>query len=65
VHDPRTEILFSILTPFVAFWPPAHLGGSGVLATVAAGLTSAGNGLNIISAATRLQGVFFWDVLTT
>jgi CPA1 family monovalent cation:H+ antiporter len=63
VHDPRTEILFSILTPFVAFWPPAHLGGSGVLATVAAGLYVSWNGLNIISAATRLQGVFFWDVL--
>ena len=63
VHDPRIEILFSILTPFLAFWPPAHLGGSGVLATVAAGLYVSWNGLNIISAATRLQGIFFWDVL--
>jgi Na+/H+ antiporter len=63
VRDPQTEILFSILTPFVAFWPPAHLGGSGVLATVAAGLYVSWNGLNIISAATRLQGIFFWDVL--
>jgi Na+/H+ antiporter len=63
VRDPQIEILFSILTPFVAFWPPQHLGGSGVLATVAAGLYVSWNGLNIISAATRLQGIFFWDVL--
>jgi len=63
VRDPQIEILFSILTPFVAFWPPEHLGGSGVLATVAAGLYVSWNGLNIISAATRLQGIFFWDVL--
>jgi len=34
-----------------------------VLATVAAGLYVSGNGLNMISAATRLQGIFFWDVL--
>jgi Na+/H+ antiporter len=63
VQDPQIEILFSILTPFVAFWPPVHLGGSGVLATVAAGLYVSWNGLNIISAATRLQGIFFWEVL--
>jgi CPA1 family monovalent cation:H+ antiporter len=63
VRDPQIEILFSILTPFVAFWPPAQLGGSGVLATVATGLYVSWNGLNIISAATRLQGIFFWEVL--
>jgi CPA1 family monovalent cation:H+ antiporter len=63
VRDPEIEIVFSILTPFVAFWPPQQLGGSGVLATVAAGLYVSWNGLNIISAATRLQGIFFWEVL--
>jgi len=63
VDDPQIEIVLSILTPFLAYWPPANLGGSGVLATVAAGLYVSWNGLNIISAATRLQGIFFWDVL--
>jgi CPA1 family monovalent cation:H+ antiporter len=47
----------------VAFWPPQHLGGSGVLATVTAGLYISWNGLRLISAATRLQGIFFWDFL--
>ena len=61
VGDPRIEILLSILTPFLAYWPPEYLGGSGVLATVTAGLYISWNGLRLISAATRLQGVFFWD----
>jgi Na+/H+ antiporter len=57
------EIVLSILTPYVAYWPPEHLGGSGVLATVVAGLYVSWNGSGMISAATRLQGIFFWDVL--
>ncbi len=63
VHDTRIEITLSILTPFLAYWPPQHLGGSGVLATVTAGLYISWNGLRLISAATRLQGIFFWDFL--
>ena len=63
VADAQIEIVLSILTPFVAYWPPEHLGGSGVLATVVAGLYVSWNGAGMISAATRLQGIFFWDVL--
>jgi Na+/H+ antiporter len=63
VHDPPIEVMLSILTPFVAYWPPEHLGGSGVLATVTAGLYISWNGLKLISAETRLQGIFFWDFL--
>jgi CPA1 family monovalent cation:H+ antiporter len=63
VRDPRIEITLSVLTPFLAYWPPEHLGGSGVLATVATGLYISWNGLRLISAATRLQGIFFWDFL--
>jgi monovalent cation/hydrogen antiporter len=62
IHDPRIEITVSILVPFLAYWPPDHLGGSGVLATVTAGLYISWNGLRLISAATRLQGIFFWDL---
>ncbi len=63
VGDPRIEITLSVLTPFLAYWPPGQLGGSGVLATVTAGLYISWNGLRLISAATRLQGIFFWDFL--
>ena len=62
-RDTHIEITLSVLTPFVAFWPPEHLGGSGVLATVACGLYVSWNGQRLISSATRLQGVFFWDFL--
>ena len=63
VRNPQIEIMLSILTPFLAYWPPAHLGASGVLATVSAGLYISWNGITLISAATRLQGIFFWDFL--
>ncbi len=42
---------------------PEHLGGSGVLATVAAGLYVSWNGPLLIPSATRLQGIFFWDLI--
>jgi NhaP-type Na+/H+ or K+/H+ antiporter len=42
---------------------PQQLGGSGVLATVAAGLYVSWNGPLLIPAATRLQGIFFWDLV--
>jgi CPA1 family monovalent cation:H+ antiporter len=63
VGEPRIEILLSVLTPFLAYWPPEMLGGSGVLATVVTGLYISWNGLRLISAATRLQGIFFWNFL--
>jgi CPA1 family monovalent cation:H+ antiporter len=62
-HNPRVEITLSLMTPYLAYWVPEHLGGSGVLATVAAGLYVSWNGPLLISAATRLQGVFFWDLI--
>ena len=51
------------MTPYLAFWVPAHLGGSGVLATVACGLYVSWNGPLLIPSATRLQGIFFWDLI--
>jgi CPA1 family monovalent cation:H+ antiporter len=62
-RDPRIEIVMSLLTPYIAFWVPEHLGGSGVLATVAAGLYVSWNGPLLIPSATRLQGIFFWDLI--
>jgi len=61
--NPRIELILSLLTPYFAYWVPAHLGGSGVLATVACGLYVSWVGPRLISSATRLQGIFFWDLL--
>lgn len=62
-HSPHVEITLSLMTPYIAYWIPEHFGGSGVLATVACGLYVSWNGPLLISAATRLQGIFFWDLL--
>ncbi len=62
-RDPRVEITLSLMTPYLAFWVPAHLGGSGVLATVACGLYVSWVGPRLIGSATRLQGIFFWDLI--
>jgi monovalent cation/hydrogen antiporter len=62
-RDPRVEITLSLLTPYAAFLVPEQLGGSGVLATVATGLYVSWNGPLLIPAATRLQGIFFWDLV--
>jgi monovalent cation/hydrogen antiporter len=62
-RDPRAEIVLSLMTPYVAYWVPEHFGGSGVLATVATGLYVSWNGPLLIPSATRLQGIFFWDLI--
>jgi len=61
-RNSRVEIILSLLTPYFAYWIPEHLGGSGVLATVACGLYVSWIGPKLIPAATRLQGIFFWDL---
>jgi Na+/H+ antiporter len=61
IADPRIEITLSVLTPFLAYWPPEHLGGSGVLATVTTGLYAGWMAPHLMGAATRLQGLLFWD----
>jgi CPA1 family monovalent cation:H+ antiporter len=62
-RDPQVEITLSLITPYLAYWIPEHLGGSGILATVACGLYMSWNGPLLISSATRLQGIFFWDLV--
>jgi monovalent cation/hydrogen antiporter len=62
-RDPQVEITLSLITPYIAYWIPEHFGGSGVIATVACGLYVSWNGPLLISSATRLQGIFFWDLV--
>jgi len=63
-RDPHVEIVLSLMTPFLAFWVPQAVGGSGVLAAVAAGVFVSWNGPRYIAPATRLQGYFAWDLVT-
>jgi monovalent cation/hydrogen antiporter len=61
--DPRAEVLLALSTPFLAFWPPHALGGSGVVACVTTGLYVSWNGRSLIRPSTRLQGYFIWDLV--
>jgi monovalent cation/hydrogen antiporter len=63
--EPRIEVMLSFMTPFLAFWLPHALGGSGVLATVVSGLYVGFAGVSLIRSNTRLQALFFWDVVNT
>ncbi|HMJ44928.1 MAG TPA: Na+/H+ antiporter [Pseudolabrys sp.] len=62
-QEPRVEITLSLMTPYLAYWVPEHVGGSGVLATVACGLYVSWVGPRLIPSGTRLQGIFFWDLI--
>ncbi|MGP8232243.1 MAG: Na+/H+ antiporter [Methylovirgula sp.] len=63
IGDPEIELTIALLAPYIAFWPLQALGGSGVLAAVAAGLYVSANGAGQIPPATRLQGYFFWRLV--
>jgi len=63
MDDPRAEILLALATPYLVFWPPHVVGGSGVVAAVTAGLWVSWNGPPLIRSATRLQGFFIWDLV--
>ena len=62
-RSPRSEVMLALATPFLAFWPPHALGGSGVIGCVAAGLYVSWNGRRLIPYDTRLQGYFIWDLV--
>jgi monovalent cation/hydrogen antiporter len=64
-REPRIEVMLSLMTPFAAFWLPHALGGSGVLATVVAGMYTGYAGVALIRSNTRLQALFFWDIVST
>jgi Na+/H+ antiporter len=61
--DPQLNITISLLSGYVAFIPADAVGASGVLAVVTTGIYMGLRGPSIISARTRLQGFFVWDIL--
>jgi Na+/H+ antiporter len=63
LDDPITEIVLSVVTGYAAYLPAERLGASGVLAAVTAGLYVGWKAPKLASAATRLLGFSFWEVL--
>jgi Na+/H+ antiporter len=64
IEDTPVEITISLLTPYAAFLPAEHVGASGVIATVAAGLYLGRRGSRIMGADTRLTGRAVWETIT-
>src|SRR5262249_19639892 len=63
MHNNSIEISLSLLTPFIAYLPAEYLGGTGVLATVAAGLFMGFGNFFLVPAATRLAATPVWASL--
>lgn len=63
ILDARIEITVSVLTPFLAYLLPESLGGSGVLATVAAGMYIGMRNPELVPSATRLNLAGVWDMI--
>ena len=63
LDDPRLETTVSLMTPFVAYLVPEHLGSTGVLATAVAGLVVNAQAPRMISAETRLNAMPLWDMI--
>jgi CPA1 family monovalent cation:H+ antiporter len=61
LQDPPVEITISLLTPFAAYLPAEHLGVSGVLAVVAAGLYLGQRAARLMNAQTRVSGTVVWE----
>jgi CPA1 family monovalent cation:H+ antiporter len=63
IDDAQASVTISLLSGYAAFIPADALGLSGVLAAVTTGIYMGIRGPSIISARTRLQGFFVWDIL--
>src|SRR5438874_47881 len=63
LDNPPIQITFSLLTPFIAYLSAEHIHGSGVLATVAAGIFLGWHSPLMITARTRLQAYAFWETI--
>jgi CPA1 family monovalent cation:H+ antiporter len=63
IRDPSSQIVVSLLTPYLAFVPADELGFSGILATVTAGFFLGTRGEGMLQPASRLVGQMFWRVL--
>jgi NhaP-type Na+/H+ or K+/H+ antiporter len=63
VRDPATQILITLITPFVAYIPAVQLNVSGVLATVIVGVYLGTRAEGMLQVASRVSGTLFWRTL--
>ena len=64
LDDPPVQTLFSLLTPYVAYFSGESLHVSGILAVVIAGIYIGWRAPRILSGRMRLQALPVWDMVT-
>ncbi|TDD93795.1 Na+/H+ antiporter [Actinomadura rubrisoli] len=64
IQDPISQIIVSLVTPYLAYIPAENFGASGVLATVVAGFSIGTHGEGVLQPASRMVGNTFWRILT-
>lgn len=62
VHEDNVDAMVSLLTPYIAYLPAEHLGVSGVLAAVAAGIYMSRRLPQITTSRGRIRLYAVWDV---
>jgi CPA1 family monovalent cation:H+ antiporter len=63
LDDAPTEIAVSLVTPYIAYLPAEAAGVSAVLAAVTSGLYLGWRSPELVTPATRIQAVSFWEIL--
>jgi CPA1 family monovalent cation:H+ antiporter len=64
LFDPPVEVTLSLVIPYAAYLPAEWLGGSGVIAVVAAGLYLGARSSRILASDARLLGSGVWQIVT-
>ena len=64
IKDPSADTVFSFVMPFIASIPAEHLGGSGLVAAVVAGLVVSRRRAAVISATNRRFSQQNWQTMT-
>src|SRR3954453_5670998 len=63
LDDPPVQTMFSLLTPYVAYFTGEHLHVSGILAVVIAGMYYGWRAPRILSGRMRLQALPVWEIV--
>lgn len=59
--DAASDIVFTLLEPYILYWVAEQLHSSGVMAVVSGGLLLANRRLEFLSSESRIRGYSFWE----
>lgn len=59
--DAPTDIVFTLLQPFILYWIAEQIGSSGVMAVVTGGLYLSSQRYRVLNSQSRIRGYSFWQ----